>query len=34
VARAGLAAVGLTLFVSRVFAKLLRVPLPLGLVWF
>ncbi|HET7876302.1 MAG TPA: tripartite tricarboxylate transporter TctB family protein [Methylomirabilota bacterium] len=32
--RAGLAAVGLTLFVYLIFGKLLRVPLPLGLVWF
>jgi putative tricarboxylic transport membrane protein len=33
-ARAALAAVGLTLFVYVVFGKVLRVPLPLGLLWF
>jgi putative tricarboxylic transport membrane protein len=32
--RAGLAAVGLSLFVYVVFGKVLRVPLPLGLIWF
>lgn len=32
--RAVLAAVGLTLFVYVVFGKVLRVPLPLGLLWF
>ncbi len=34
VARAVLAAVGLTLFVYVIFGKVLRVPLPLGLFWF
>ncbi len=32
--RAALAAVGLTLFVYVIFGKVLRVPLPLGLLWF
>lgn len=34
VLRAALAAVGLTLFVYVIFGKVLRVPLPLGLLWF
>jgi putative tricarboxylic transport membrane protein len=34
VARAALASVGLTLFVYVIFGKVLRVPLPLGLLWF
>ncbi len=33
-ARAALASAGLTLFVYVIFGKLLRVPLPLGLLWF
>jgi len=32
--RAAAAAVGLTLFVYVIFGKVLRVPLPLGLLWF
>ncbi len=32
--RAALASAGLTLFVYLIFGKLLRVPLPLGLLWF
>jgi putative tricarboxylic transport membrane protein len=32
--RAALAAAGLTLFVYVIFGKVLRVPLPLGLLWF
>jgi putative tricarboxylic transport membrane protein len=32
--RAALVAVGFTLFVYLVFGKVLRVPLPLGLLWF
>jgi putative tricarboxylic transport membrane protein len=32
--RAALAAVGLTIFVYVVFGKVLRVPLPLGVLWF
>ena len=32
--RAALAAVGLTLFVYVTFGKVLRVPLPLGVLWF
>ena len=32
--RAALVAAGLTLFVYVVFGKVLRVPLPLGLLWF
>jgi putative tricarboxylic transport membrane protein len=32
--RAVVAAVGLTLFVYVIFGKILRVPLPLGLLWF
>ncbi len=34
VLRAALAAAGLTLFVYVIFGKILRVPLPLGLLWF
>ncbi len=34
VLRAALAAVGLTVFVYVIFGKVLRVPLPLGLLWF
>lgn len=34
VVRAALAAAGLTLFVYVIFGKVLRVPLPLGLLWF
>lgn len=34
VRRAALASVGLTLFVYVIFGKVLRVPLPLGLLWF
>ncbi len=34
VTRAALAAVGLTLFVYVIFGKVLRVPLPLGILWF
>jgi putative tricarboxylic transport membrane protein len=33
-ARAALAAAGLTLFVYVLFGKVLRVPLPLGVLWF
>ena len=32
--RAALAAAGLTLFVYVLFGKVLRVPLPLGVLWF
>jgi hypothetical protein len=32
--RAAAAAVGLALFVYVIFGKVLRVPLPLGLLWF
>lgn len=34
VGRAALVAAGLTLFVYLIFGKVLRVPLPLGLLWF
>ncbi len=34
VLRAVLAALGLTLFVYIIFGKILRVPLPLGILWF